>query len=152
MGFLKGIVKGIGKIASGVMKFAQSPFGKLLINVGLTFLTGGTGGLLAKGLGMLGKLGNVGNLVGSFGGFASKFLGPVQSLISKSGLSGVAGFLKNTGGTSDLLKMATDILSARKSQPKPDEDTEAIAQHNLTQLFAKRQAELFAQQQEAQAA
>lgn len=152
MGFLKKIVKGIGKVASGVIKFAKSPFGKLLINVGLTLLTGGTGGILAKGLGMLGNLGKVGQMVGSFSGFASKFLGPVQSFISKSGLSGVAGFLKNTGGTSDLLKMATDIFSARKSQPKPDVDTEAVVQHNLTQLFAKRQAELFAQQQQAAAA
>lgn len=149
MGLLGKVFKGIGKIASGVIKFAKSPFGKLLINVGLTFLTGGTGGLLAKGLGMLGNLGKVGQMVSSFSGFASKFLGPVQSFISKSGLSGVAGFLKNSGGTSDLLKMATDIFSARKNQPKPDVDTESVVQHNLTQLFAKRQAELFAQQQQA---
>lgn len=136
---------------SGPLFLAKSPFGKLLINVGLTFLTGGTGGLLAKGLGMLSKLGNVGKLVGSFSGFASKFLGPVQSFLSKSGLSGISGFLDKAGGTGDLLKMATDIFSARKPQPKPDEDTEAIVQHNLTQLFARRQAQVYAQQQ-AQAA
>lgn len=145
MGFLKGIVKGIGKIASGVIKFAKSPFGQLLINVGLSLVTGGTGGLLAKGLGMLGKVGNLGKMVGSFSGFASKFLGPVQSFISKSGLSGIAGFLKNAGGTNDLLSMAGDILTSRKKQPKTDSDTEQVVKENLTQLFAKRQAELLQQ-------
>jgi hypothetical protein len=142
MGFIGKVFKGIGKIASGVIKFAQSPFGKLLINVGLTFLTGGTGGILAKGLGMLGKVGNLGKMVGSFGGFASKFLGPVQSFLSKPGLSSIAGFVKNAGSSGDLLKMATDIFTARKKQPKPDVDTEQVVQHNLTQLFAKRQAEM----------
>ena len=88
-------------------------------------------------------------MVGSFGGFASKFLGPVESFLSKSGLSGISGFLGNAGGTSDLLKMATDIFSSRKAEETQDEDTEAVVEHNLTQLFAKRQAELFALQEEA---
>jgi hypothetical protein len=146
MGFIgkvfKGIAKGVGGLAKGVMKFAKSPFGKLLLNVGLSFVTGGAGGLLTKGLGMLGKMGGIGKMVGSFGGFASKFLGPVQSFMSKSGLGGLSGFLQNSGSSGDLLKMATDIFASRKKQPATDPATNQIVQNNLSQMFAQRQAQM----------
>jgi hypothetical protein len=122
----KSIGKGLGKIAKGVVKFAKSPFGKLLINVGLTFLTGGTGGLIAKGLSMLGGAGKIGSLISTFSGVASKFLGPVQSFLGKTGLSTIAGFLGKTSGPGDLLSMATDIFKARQSQPAPDSTTNDI--------------------------
>jgi hypothetical protein len=145
MGFLGGVFKSIGKVASGIVKFAKSPFGQLLINVGLSLVTGGAGGLLAKGLGMLGNMGKLGSMVSSFGGFASKFLGPVESFISKSGLGGIAGFLQNSGSTGDLLKMAGDIFTSRKDQPETDTDTQQVVQQNLMQLFAKRHAEMLQQ-------
>jgi hypothetical protein len=144
MGFIgkvvKGIGKGLGSIAKGVMKFAQSPFGKLLINVGLGLLTGGTSSLLTSGLGMLAK-GGLGSMLGSFGGFASKFLGTAQSFLSGSGLGSIGGFLKNATGSGDLLKMATDIFSSRQSKPATDSTTNQIIQNNLAQLFAQRQAQ-----------
>jgi hypothetical protein len=136
----KKIGQGIGKLAKGVMKFAQSPFGKLLINVGLSFVTGGMGGLLTKGLGILSKVGG-GNLLSTFGGLASKFLGPAQSFLSKSGLGAVVDFAKKATGSSDLLSMATDIFKARQKAPQTDPTTNQIVQHNLTQTFAQRQAQ-----------
>lgn len=147
MGFLGKVVKSIGhavgSIAKGVVKFAKSPIGGLLINVGLTVLTGGTGGLLAKGLSMLGGLGGGGGLLSTAAGFASKFLGPVSSLVSKSGLSSVAGFLGKMGNTSDLLSFAKNIFSARSQEPQqPDQTTQDILNTNLQQLFAQRQAQL----------
>lgn len=149
MGFLKGIGKAfksigkaVGSIAKGVVKFAKSPFGKLLINVGLTFLTGGTGGLLAKGLSMLGGAGKLGSLLGTFSGVASKFLGPVQSLLSKTGLGTIAGFLGKAGGPGDLLSMAKDLLSARQAQPATDPTTDAAVKENLLRMFAQQQAQM----------
>jgi hypothetical protein len=161
MGFLKGIGKAIGGIVKGVAKFAQSPFGKLLINVGLTALTGGAGGILSGALGALGKgaLGGIlggagkgilggllggggaGGLLGSFGGFAQQFLGGAGGLLSKGGLSGLAGFLGQAGGTGDLLKMAGDIFGANKNQ-QTDAGTGDIIKNNLLQLFAGKHANL----------
>jgi hypothetical protein len=145
MGFLggvfKSVAKGLGSIAKGIVKFAQSPFGKLLINVGLSFLTGGAGGLLAKGLSMLGGAGKIGSLLSTFSGVASKFLGPVQSFLSKTGLSTIAGFLGKTTNPSDLLSMATDLFKTRQSQPATDPTTDQIVQQNLMQLFAHQQAQ-----------
>lgn len=144
MGFFSKIVKGIGKavgsIAKGVVKFAKSPLGSLLINVGLSMVTGGVGGLLAKGLTMLPKLAQAGNLLGTFAGVASKFLGPVQSFMSSSGLSTIAGFLGKAGNTGDLLSMATDLFKARQQAPATDPTTNSIASTNLAQLFAQAQA------------
>ena len=136
----KKVGSAIGKVAKGVVKFAQSPFGKLLINVGLTFLTGGAGGLLTKGLGMLGKLGG-GNLLGTFGGLASKFLGPAQNLLSKTGLGSVLDFAKQATKSSDLLSMAQDLFKARQKNPT-DSTTNQIVSQNLQQIFAQRQAQL----------
>jgi hypothetical protein len=137
----KGIGKGLGKVATGVTKFAKSPFGKMLINVGLSFVTGGTSNLLTQGLGMLGKMGG-GKLLGAFGGFASKFLGPAQSFLSKSGLGGIAHFLQGAKDPSQLLSMAKDLLSARQKAPSTDNTTQQIIQSNLLELFAHRQAQL----------
>jgi hypothetical protein len=149
MGFLKGIGKAfksigkaVGTIAKGVVKFAKSPLGKLMINVGLTFLTGGTGGLLAKGLSMLGGAGKLGSLLGTFSGVASKFLGPVQSLLSKTGLGTIAGFLGKAGGPGDLLSMAKDLFSARQAQPATDPTTDSAAKENLMRMFAQQQAQM----------
>jgi hypothetical protein len=137
----KKVGSAIGKVAKGVVKFAKSPFGKLLLNVGLSFVTGGAGGLLTKGLGMLGKLGG-GKLLGTFGGLASKFLGPAQSLLSKTGLGSVVDFAKQATKSSDLLSMAQDLFKARQKAPATDSTTNQIIQHNLSQIFAQRQAQL----------
>ena len=148
MGFLGKIVKGIGKavggIVKGVVKFAKSPLGSLLIQVGLTALTGGTGGLLAKGLSLLGGAGKMGGLLSTFGGLASKFLGPVSSFVSNSGLGTIANFLGKAGNSSDLLSMASSLFSSRQSQPATDPTTNSIITQNLMQLFAQQQARMFA--------
>jgi hypothetical protein len=140
----KSIGQSLGKVSKGVAKFAESPFGKLLVNVGLSFVTGGAGGLLSKGLGMLSKLGGA-KLTGVFSGFATKFLGGAQGFLSKSGLGGIAQFLKGAGSTRELLSMAKDIFLSRQRAPQMDGSTRQIIQHNLLQLFAKRQAQLFGQ-------
>jgi hypothetical protein len=160
MGFIKSIGKAFGGIVKGIGKFASSPFGKLLINVGLTALTGGAGGILSGALGALGKgaLGGIlggagkgilggllggggGGILGSFGGLAQQFLGGAGGLLSKGGLSGLAGMLGQAGGTGDLLKMATDIFSANKNQ-QTDAGTGDIIKNNLLQLFAGKHANL----------
>ena len=87
-------------------------------------------------------LGKVGSLVGSFSGVAAKFLGPVQSLLSKAGLGTIAGFLGGSQNTSQLLSMARDLFTARKSQPATDPTTDAIVKENLLKMFAQRQAQL----------
>ena len=132
----------IGKVAKGVVKFAKSPIGKFLINVGIGVLTGGTGSLLTKGLGMLGKLPKLGKLVSTFKGFATKFLGKASSLLSKSGLQSLSGFLKNARSSGDLASMAKDLFSARKAAPQTDATTTAAADQNALRLFAQRQAQL----------
>ncbi|MBL9036967.1 MAG: hypothetical protein JNG84_00500 [Archangium sp.] len=150
MGFLKGIGKafkaigkGIGTVVKGVVKFAKSPIGKILIGVGLSLVTGGVGGIIAKGAAMVMKLGKVGKLVSTFAGFANKFLGPVQSFVSKSGVGFLGNFVKQAGSTNNLLKMATSLFSARAAQPATDPTTNQVVSHNLLQIFAQRQAELF---------
>jgi hypothetical protein len=148
MGFLKSIGKavksvgkGLEKVAEGVGKFAKSPFGKMLINVGMSFLTGGTSSLLTQGLGMLGKVGG-GNLLGTFGGLASKFLGPAQSFLSGSGLGGISSFLQGANNSGQLLSMAKDLFASRQEAPATDQTTNQIIQNNLMQLFAHRQAQV----------
>jgi hypothetical protein len=65
----------------------------------------------------------------------------VQSFLSKTGLSTIAGFLGKTTNPSDLLSMATDLFKARQSQPATDPTTDQIVQQNLMQLFAHQQAQ-----------
>ncbi|HYH97153.1 hypothetical protein [Hyalangium sp.] len=125
----------------GVVKFSQSPFGKLLVSVGLSSITGGPSRLLNQGLGRLGKLGG-GKLLGAFKGFTSRFLGPVQSFLSKPGLWGIAGFLKSATLPEQLLPMARVLFGARQKAPTPDDTTRQLIQHNLVQLFAHRHAQL----------
>ncbi len=139
MGFLGSIGKVFKKIGSGIVKFAKSPFGKLLMNVGLGLLTGGMGNLLSSGLSMLG---GGGNLLSTFTGFASKFLGPAQSMLSGSGLGSLSGFLGNAGSSGDLFSMAKSLVSAQNQQPKTDATTQQVVQSNLAQLFAYQQAQL----------
>jgi hypothetical protein len=143
-GLVKGVGDAVGSVAKGIGDFLGSPFGKLLVGVGLTVLTGGVGGLgmlgslgsLGEGLGALGSLGSAGQMLGTFGSFASTFLGPVQGLLSGSGLSSIAGFLQNAGGSGDLLSMATSLLNARQSQPPTDPSTEDLIRNNLLNMFA----------------
>ncbi len=151
MGLLKGIGKAfksigqsLGVMAKGVAKFADSPFGKLLVNVGLSFVTGGTGGPLSKGLGMLRKLGGA-RLTIVFSGFAARFLRGAQSFLSRSGLGGIAHFLKGADSSRELLSMARDIFLSRQQAPQMDGATRQIIQHNLLHLFAHRQAQLLGQ-------
>ena len=138
MGFLGKVFKKIGgalkSVASGVMKFASSPLGKMLLNVGLGMLTGGASSLLT---GALGKIG--GQL---FSGVASKFLGSATSLLSKTGLGTVVDFAKKATGSGDLLGMAQSLFKARSEQPKqPDPVTTSIADQNVQQLLAYQQAQ-----------
>ena len=150
MGFIKSIGKAfksighvVGNVAKGVVKFAKSPIGKLLINVGLSFVTGGVGGLLSKGLSMLGGVGSsIGSAVSTFGGFASKFLNTAQSFMSNTGLSSIAGFLGKATNTTDLLGMAQSIFASRQQAPQVDDTSNDIVNSNLAQLFAAAQAQL----------
>ena len=139
----KKIASGIGNVVSGVMKFAKSPFGQLLINVGLSLVTGGTGGILMKALGAVGKFGNIGGL---FAGFASKFLGPATSLLSESGLGGLVSFASKATNTSDLLGIATSLMGARKENPQPELDgsIQDMANYNIMQMLAYQQAQVSA--------
>lgn len=141
MGLFKGIGKvfksvgGIlGKVARGVMKFASSPLGKMLIGAGLTFLTGGAGGA------MLGKL--MGGLkLGKLGGIASKFLGSAKSLLSKSGLQTAFNLFKQAKKPMDIFNSVKDLMSARKATPQPAEPAyQQVANYNVAQLAAYQQA------------
>ena len=136
----KSVGKAVGKIAKGVVKFAKSPLGKLAINVGLSLITGGTGGLLLKGASLLGKLGNAGKLLSTFGGFASKFLGPAANLLSKTGISALQGFLGKAGNTTELLNMVKNLITSRQQAPATDSTTNAMANQNVSQVAAQTQA------------
>lgn len=151
MGFIgkvfKGIGKAIGGIAKGVVKFAKSPLGKMLIGVGLTALTGGAGaGIFAKVLAGS-KLGSLGSM---FSGFAGKFLGPVTNLLSKAGLSGLGSFVKQAVSSGDLLNMVKNIMTSRANAGQQvDPVTTQAADFNVAQLMAWMQAQLLNQQQTA---
>jgi hypothetical protein len=125
----------------GVAKFTRSPFGQLLVSVGLSSVSGGASSRLNQGLGRLGRLGG-GKLLGAFKGFASRFLGPVQSFLSNPGLWGIAGFLRSARNPGHLLSMARVLFAARQRAPTPDDTTRQLIQHNLMQLFAHRHAQL----------
>jgi hypothetical protein len=123
-------------------RFSQSPFSKLLVNVGLSTVTGGANGLLSQGLGTLRKQGG-GTLLGAFKSFSSRFLTPVQGMLSAPGLWGIASFLGSTSNSNQLLSMARVLFSIRqKATPPRDEGTSFVIQHNLMQLFAHQQAQL----------
>ena len=124
-------------VAKGVLKFAESPLGKLLINVGLAFLTGGASSLLSGALG-----GSLGGLASQFGGVASNFLSSATSLLSKTGLSTVAEFAQNATSSGGLADIAKSLLTARNNQPnQPDPATTKIADSNVQQLLAYQQAQ-----------
>jgi hypothetical protein len=122
-----------------VARFSQSPFSKLLVNVGLSSVTGGANGLLSRGLDTLRKQGG-GNLLGAFKSFASCFLGPVHCVLSTPGLWGIAGFLASAANSGQLLSMARVLFGARQKAPAQDDSTRHLIQHNLMQLFAHRHA------------
>lgn len=150
MGFIgkvfKGIAKGIGGIAKGVIKFAKSPLGKLVMNVGLSLVTGGVGGIAAKLLsGPLSKIAG-GALSKVIGGVASKFLGNAGSLMSGNGLGALSGLVSKVGNMGDLLGVAKSLMSARQQQPPTDPTTDQMANLNVAQLLAWRQAMLMQQQ------
>lgn len=179
MGLLKGIgkaFKGIGKavggLAKGVMKFANSPFGKLLIGAGLTFATGGLGGFAAKGL--LGKGlgalfgGGGGGLGGLFGGGLGKLFGGGLSSILGGGSGGIGGlfgnlaknFLSNPtslfsrgplqmlGGLVNQANSPMNLLNLAQGvfgAQKPlglDAGTAGIGQSNMLQMLAFQHAQM----------
>lgn len=125
----------------GAAKFVGSPFGRLLVSVSLSSVSGGPTSRLNQGLGRLSKLGG-GKLIGAFKGFASRFLGPVQSFLSKPGLWGIAGFLQSARNPEHLLSMARILFATRQRSATPDDSTRQLIQHNLMQLFAHRHARL----------
>ncbi len=161
-----GIGHAVGSIAKGVGKFLQSPIGKLVMNVGLGFLTGGASsifsGILGGGLGNLlggglanllsGGVGNLlqgglGNLLGGgglsnlFSGFASNFLSNPSSLLSGSGLSSLLGFGQNAQGSGGLLDMVGSLFKAQQSSPPQTDGSQEGAQINLQQMVAYLQAQ-----------
>lgn len=178
MGLLKGIgkaFKGIGKaiggIAKGVMKFANSPFGKLLIGAGLSLATGGLGGfamkgLLGKGLGSLfggggglgglfggglGKLfggglssilgGGGGGIGGLFGNLAKNFLSNPTSLFSRGPLQLLSGLTSQANSPMNLLNLAQGVFGAQRPLGL-DPSTSAIGQHNMFQMMAFQHAQM----------
>lgn len=122
-------------------RFTGSPFGRLLVSVSLSSVAGGPNSRLSQGLGRLGKLGG-GKLIGAFKGFASRFLGPIQSFLSQPGLWGIAGFLQSARNPEHLLSMARILFATRQRSATPDDSTRQLIQHNLMQLFAHRHAQL----------
>lgn len=162
MGFLGGIVKGIksigGAVLKGVAKFASSPFGQILMQVGLNAIMPGVGGLVGKAITsiggkLLGSLATtaVGKLATSaaskfatdaIGGFAQKFLTKATDFLSKAGTGAVQGFVQNAADTSNLASMAKDLEKARTE--KMDVTTEQVANANLQELFAKQAGLMFA--------
>ncbi len=162
MGFIGKVFKGIAKVGGtilkGVAKFAKSPIGQLLMQVGLNAIMPGVGGLVGKaitGIGgkLLGSLATsaVGKLATSaatkfatdaIGGFANKFLNKATDFVSKAGAGSVQGFVQNAGNTQNLASMAKDIEKARTT--KMDATTEQVANANLQELFAKQAGAMFA--------
>jgi hypothetical protein len=153
MGFLGGIVKGIGKavggIAKGVLKFAKSPLGKLVMQVGLGLVTGGVGGIAAKLLsGPLGKIGS--SLLGKVAGpLVDKFLGSAGSLLSGSGQGLLSGLMSKAGNVGDILGVVKNLMGARQEAPQTDPTTNEMANLNVAQLAAYQQAQLYLQQNQA---
>lgn len=146
-GVFKGIAKGLGGIAKGVLKFAKSPLGKLVMQAGLSFLTGGVGGIAAKLLsGPLGKIGS--SLLGKVGGpLIDKFLGSAGSLLSGNGLGALQGLVSKAGSAGDLLGLAQNLMGARQRAPQTDPTTNEMANLNAAQLMAYQQARLLQQSQ-----
>jgi len=162
MGFLGGIVKGLKKIGGAVLKgvaaVAKSPFGQILMQVGLNAILPGVGGLVGKAITsiggkLLGGLAStaVGKAITSaaskfatdtIGGFAQKFLNKATDFLSKAGTGAVQGFVSNAGNTADLASMAKELDKAR--QAKADLATEQVANLNLQELFAKQMGGMFA--------
>jgi hypothetical protein len=124
-----------------VTRFSQSPFSRQLVNVELSALTADPSDILASGRGLLGRHGG-GKLLGVFKSFAARFLGPVQSFLSKQGLWCIAGFVGSAAHSDQLLSMARVLFGARQRAHTPDDSTRQIIQHNLMQLFAHRHAQL----------
>lgn len=144
MGFIgkvfKGIAKGIGSIAKGIVKFAKSPLGKLVFQVGLSLVTGGVGGIAAKMLsGPLAKIG--GSLLGKVAGpLVNKFLGSAGSLLSGNGIGALSSLVSKAGNAGDLLGIAKDLMTARQRAPQVDPTTNQMANQNAAELLAWRQA------------
>jgi hypothetical protein len=146
MGFIgkvfKGIAKGLGGIAKGILKFAKSPLGKLVMQVGLSLVTGGVGGIAAKLLsGPLMKI--AGPLLSKVAGpLAQKFLGSAGSLLSGNGLGALSGLVSKAGNVGDLLGVAQNLMSARQTAPQTDPTTNQMANLNIAQLLAYQQAQM----------
>jgi hypothetical protein len=144
MGFLGkivgGIAKGIGSVVKGVVKFAKSPLGKLVMQVGLSLVTGGVGGIAAKLLsGPLMKI--AGPLLGKVAGpLAEKFLGSAGSLLSGNGIGALTGLASKAGNVGDLLGIAKSLMSGRQQAPQVDPTTNEMANQNAAQILAWRQA------------
>jgi predicted lipid-binding transport protein (Tim44 family) len=133
-----GALKAIGHAVSSIVK---SPIFKGLVNLGLSYLTGGMSGLLTSGLSMLtGSKG--GGLMSMFGGLAQKLLGG-SSLFSGGALGTIADFAKKATGTDDLLSMAKNLFKSASSDLSKAPDTlKQVASQNLSQIFAKQTASL----------
>ena len=153
MGFIGGVFKGIGKavggIAKGVLKFAKSPLGKLVMKVGLGLVTGGVGGIAAKLLsGPLAKIG--GSLLGKVAGpLVQKFLGSAGSLLSGSGQGLLSSLMSKAGNVGDILGVVKNLMGARQQASQTDSTTNEMANLNVAQLAAYQQAQLYRQQQQA---
>lgn len=142
------IGKLLGKTGNALMaigRFANSPIGKLLIFAAVTWLTAGGGAaLLGRGLTSLVGSARMAGLMSSFGNVASKFLGPIQSLISRSGVGTVYQFARKALSPGELFSMAKSLFTARKRIPVPVRNpaAEAVARYNMQQAFAHRQAQM----------
>lgn len=147
MGFIKGIGKAFKKIGSFAKKavgFASKilngPLGKIasfIPGVG-PFIAGaakivGVADAVLNGKGLKGI---VGGLIGNLGG---GLLGKAGTLLSKTGLGSVMGFLNKATSSSSLLDMVKTVMTPRAN------DTSAAAQgdrYNMTQFSAFKLAEL----------
>lgn len=133
-----GIVKSVKSIVS---KVTSSPIFKGIVNLGMSYMTGGFSGLLKTGLDMFSKTKFGSNLMSSFGGFAQKFLGTASSLFSGGGLGAISEFAKKATGTGDLLSMAQNIAKTSQGDlSKLASGLQDVAKNNISQIFAKQAA------------
>lgn len=160
MGFVKKAFKKVVSVGKKIVNVAKkvwkNPLFQVALNVGMMMIPGGA---VLKGASMLGKLAQGSKLLGTVAGFASKFMGPMQSLLQSGPMKLLSGFLGKAGNTGDLLSMATSLFQSRQSQPALPQgmgDLREMAMANLQQMFAHQQAQFLqnlfqpAQPQQAQ--
>lgn len=146
-----GIIK---KVGGFIGKVVQNP----IFQMGLSMVTGGAGGLLAKGLGALAGAGGAGGIGGIFGNLAKSFLPNLGSMASQGGGNILGNFLQSavgggqgSGGIADILgRLAQNFLGNQNQQV--DQQAAQAGLQNTQQMAAYYNAQAIQQQIQAQRA